>query len=70
MFEVRVVCEGPTDVEVIRAILDVHLRDDYVITQLQPDGSLYGGDAGPYGVDGKGSGAGAKRLPRPAASKQ
>ncbi len=54
MFEVRVVCEGPTDMEVMRAILDVHLQEDYVIHQLQPEGSLYGGDAGPFGGGWKG----------------
>ena len=54
MFEVRVVCEGPTDVVVLQAILDDRLKEDYVITQLQPEGSLYGGDAGPHGGGWKG----------------
>ncbi len=54
MFEVRLVCEGPTDVEVIRAVLDAHLEEDYILTQLQPEGSLYGGDAGPFGGGWKG----------------
>lgn len=54
MFEVRVVTEGPTDVEVIRAVLDARLENDYVLTQLQPDGALYGGDAGPHGGGWKG----------------
>ena len=54
MFDVRVVCEGPTDVEVIKAVLDARVRSDYVITQLQPEGSLYGGAAGPFGGGWKG----------------
>ena len=54
MFEIRVVCEGPTDLEVMRGILDVHLQEEYVIHQLQPEGSLYGGDAGPFGGGWKG----------------
>lgn len=54
MFEVRVVCEGPTDIEVIRAILSYHFSEDFILTQLQPEGSLYGGDAGPHGGGWKG----------------
>lgn len=55
MYRIRLVCEGPTDLEVFRAILDAHLGGrEYQITMIQPDGSLYGGDAGPHGGGWKG----------------
>jgi len=55
MYEIRLVCEGPTDLEILKAALDAHLLgQDYQITMLQPDQSLYGGDAGPHGGGWKG----------------
>lgn len=54
MFRVRLVCEGPTDLEVLRAVLGARLDTDYQLTLLQPEGSLYGGDAGPHGGGWKG----------------
>lgn len=55
MYRVRLVCEGPTDSDVIAAVLDAHLHGrEYQLTRLQPDGSLYGGDAGPHGGGWKG----------------
>jgi hypothetical protein len=55
MYKIRLVCEGPTDYDALGAFLDAHLRGaDYELTILQPDGSLYGGDAGPHGGGWKG----------------
>lgn len=55
MYNLKLVCEGPTDLEVFYALLDAHLLGhDYSLTMLQPDGSLYGGDAGPFGGGWKG----------------
>ncbi len=55
MYRVNLVCEGPTDLDVLRAVLDAHLNgEDYQLTMLQPEGSLYGGDAGPHGGGWKG----------------
>lgn len=54
MLEIRVICEGPTDLEVIRAALRARTDEDFNLVQLQPDGSLYGGDAGPHGGGWKG----------------
>lgn len=55
MYKIRLVCEGPTDFDALSAFLDAHLRGaDYELTMLQPDGSLYGGDAGPHGGGWKG----------------
>lgn len=55
MYEIRLVCEGPTDCEFFRAVLDATLHgQDYQLTVLQPDQSLYGGDAGPHGGGWKG----------------
>lgn len=48
MFRISVVCEGPTDTEVIRAVVERHL-DRYVLTQLQPEQSRFAGHAGPHG---------------------
>ncbi|MCA9680793.1 MAG: hypothetical protein KC457_01255 [Myxococcales bacterium] len=47
------VCEGPTDVEVLRGILSTYIGD-YTLRVLQPEGSAYGGDAGPHGGGWKG----------------
>jgi hypothetical protein len=55
MYKIRLVCEGPTDYDAHGAFLDANLRGaDYELTLLQPDGSLYGGDAGPHGGRWKG----------------
>ncbi|MBI2567006.1 MAG: hypothetical protein HYV63_08260 [Candidatus Schekmanbacteria bacterium] len=55
MYSVRLVCEGPTDLEVFRAVLDAHLDGaDYGLSMLQPNGALYGGSAGPHGGGWKG----------------
>jgi len=54
MFEVRVVCEGPTDFPVVAAALDAHLQREYLLKQIQPESSLYGGAAGLYGGGWKG----------------
>lgn len=55
MYRVRLVCEGPTDFEVFQAVLDAHLGgEEYQLSMVQPDGSLYGGDAGPHGGGWKG----------------
>ncbi|MCB9746494.1 MAG: hypothetical protein H6741_33635 [Alphaproteobacteria bacterium] len=43
-----IVCEGPSDREVIQAILDVYL-DDYDTLAVQPPSGLMGGDSGPLG---------------------
>ena len=49
MFRAHLVCEGPTDRIVIEAILAHHFDDDFVVTQIQPESSLYGGAQGPFG---------------------
>jgi hypothetical protein len=54
MFNVAVVAEGPTDVHVLEAILDVYLPDGYLLRSLQPDMSLFGGEAGHHGGGWKG----------------
>jgi hypothetical protein len=55
MFKVHLVCEGPTDLEVLQAVLDACLQGiDYLPIVLQPDLSRYGGDAGPLGGGWKG----------------
>lgn len=48
MFRVHVVCEGPSDSVVIKAALARRLGD-FVMTQIQPEQSLFGGDQGPLG---------------------
>lgn len=53
MYRVHVVCEGPTDFVVIRSILS-HFLPEFVVTQIQPETSLYGGDQGPLGGGWKG----------------
>lgn len=53
MSRIHVVCEGPTDTEVIRAVLERHL-DRFILTQIQPEQSLFAGDAGPHGGGWKG----------------
>jgi hypothetical protein len=55
MFNLRLVCEGPTDQAVLEAVVSAHLKStDFRITRLQPDDSLYAGDAGPHGGGWKG----------------
>lgn len=55
MRRISVVCEGPSDFHVITAALDaIFGGEDYVPTQLQPEGALFGGDAGPHGGGWKG----------------
>jgi hypothetical protein len=55
MFNLRLVCEGPTDQAILESVLSAHLNStDFKITRLQPDESRYGGDAGPHGGGWKG----------------
>jgi hypothetical protein len=55
MYNVRLVCEGSTDHVVLEAVLLAHLNSpDFRVSRLQPDASLYGGDAGPHGGGWKG----------------
>ena len=54
MLTIRAICEGPTDLVVIRAALRAITTRDFQLTMLQPDQSLYGGDAGPHGGGWKG----------------
>lgn len=55
MYNARLICEGPTDIEVFRAILRARLgaNIDYNLDVLQPQMSAYGG-AGPLGGGWKG----------------
>ena len=53
MFRVHVVSEGPTDTVVIEAAVAHHL-EDFVLIQIQPERSLFGGDQGPLGGGWKG----------------
>lgn len=55
MYNIRLVCEGVTDQRVLEAILLAHLKTPlFRINRIQPDESLYGGDAGPHGGGWKG----------------
>lgn len=55
MYNIRLVCEGNTDQRVLEAILFSHLKDSsFRLSRIQPDESLYGGDAGPHGGGWKG----------------
>ncbi|MBX3143489.1 MAG: hypothetical protein KF813_07025 [Trueperaceae bacterium] len=55
MYNVKLVCEGTTDLHVFQAVLDAHLGGaEYLLGMLQPDGARYGGDAGPHGGGWKG----------------
>lgn len=53
MFRIHLVCEGPTDKVVLEAILTNYL-DDFIVTQIQPEESLYGGAQGGLGGGWKG----------------
>jgi hypothetical protein len=55
MYEIRLVCEGNTDHAVLEAVVHAHLNSpNFEIKRIQPDQSLYGGDAGPHGGGWKG----------------
>jgi hypothetical protein len=55
MYEIRLVCEGITDQAVLEAVVHAHLNSrNFEINRIQPDSSLYGGDAGPHGGGWKG----------------
>jgi len=55
MYRVRLVCEGPTDLKVLEAVLYAHLEgDEFVLSMIQPVGALYGGAHGPHGGGWKG----------------
>lgn len=55
MYNIRLVCEGVTDQRVLEAVLLAHLKTpSFRINRIQPDESLYGGDAGPHGGGWKG----------------
>lgn len=55
MYNVRLVCEGSTDHVVLEAVLLAHLNSpDFRVSRIQPDESLYWGDAGPHGGGWKG----------------
>ncbi len=53
MFSIQLVCEGPTDTIVIEAAIAAQL-DDFILTQIQPERSLFGGDQGTFGGGWKG----------------
>jgi hypothetical protein len=51
----HLVCEGPTDRIVIEAAIRSLLGgSDFILTQIQPETSLFAGNAGPYGGGWKG----------------
>lgn len=55
MYNIRLVCEGSTDHIVLEAVLLAQLNSpDFRVSRLQPDESLFGGDAGPHGGGWKG----------------
>jgi hypothetical protein len=55
MYNVRLVCEGRSDHIVLEAVLVAHLNSpNFRVIRIQPDESLYGGDAGPNGGGWKG----------------
>jgi hypothetical protein len=55
MPSIQVVCEGPTDFVVIQAaISNLMGTRDFRITQIQPETSLFAGNAGPHGGGWKG----------------
>jgi hypothetical protein len=50
MYNIRLVCEGVTDQRLLEAVLLAHLKTpSFRINRIQPDESLYAGDAGPHG---------------------
>lgn len=53
MYRIALVCEGPADREIIKAVLDYYL-DDYLPMDIQPPKGRIGGDAGPFGGGWKG----------------
>lgn len=53
MSSVRIVCEGPTDYDLIKAIL-THINPDLVVTLIQPEADGLHGNAGPHGGGWKG----------------
>lgn len=53
MYRLGLICEGPTDREILTAILD-HYLEDFVAIPIQPPLSKIGGDAGPMGGGWKG----------------
>ena len=55
MLRIHIACEGPTDYVVLEAALRGMLREaDFILQQVQPETSRYGGDAGPFGAGWKG----------------
>ena len=53
MYKVAVVCEGPADRAILKAVLDYYL-EDYQPLEVQPPTGVLGGDSGPFGGGWKG----------------